>query len=228
MAFGRLDLENPSLERIVGNLSHPEENLTNTYAYHAVRNFSTAKDILEDESVKSRKRKNIDTRDSKKGQIFYVEDLLLMFRGETDQEINMIEYAEENKDELKDHITEESENFIDNHLEIFEILNSPTLEDQGVYGPLRDYCVSVGDDISYHVSSRVSYSGLAFEFTLPDEAILNPGIEGNVPGEIPLDYATAIYYSDHLEEEQIRELENHDSTEKHGLETFPVSHYFED
>jgi|GEM_PF-6104089 len=232
MAIENPDENSPQLEYFpeLGDLYKPEEELFNTLVYHGVRDVSTVEDILDSGSIKSRQRKQLPENhpEARIGEICYVEDILRFFEGKPEKEINLIEFAEKERDYIREHGRPQTNQFIDNSIDVLEFLDNTKLKDQGSYGPLRDFCVSVGDEITFHVASRVKDEGVAFEASVPKETVLDYGAEGNILGEIPLDYVTTLYYGEGLEDEEIEKLESHGAVEEHGLVLEPLTNYREE
>jgi hypothetical protein len=228
--LNQLDIENAKLdyEPSLGDLSSAETGILNCTVYHGADSLSKAKEILDSESIKSRQRQQIEGKEEREGEIAFVEDIIRLYDGEPEGNLDLVEFAKENREILREHATEKANMFVDNQLDIFEYTGRK-MEDKGAYGPMRDFCVSVGNGITYHVGTRVSGNGVAFEITVPKETVIEPeGIEGNLPGEIPLEYVNALYHGEDLSYDEVSELENHQAVEEHNLEVLPVTKYYDE
>jgi hypothetical protein len=219
----RLYSGKPSLdwEPLLRELNNPKRDSTfNVNIYHGTRTVDTTLSILDAGSIKSpaRRKEGENTLDITVGNNRLVEDILHLF-GEPEEDLNIVKLTKDNREIFREHGSPESNQFIDTYMEDYfdSGFGSPMLEDQGVYSPLRDFCVSVGDEITYYVVSRAEEEGVALEFSVPRDSVINYGVEGNVPGKIPLEYATAIYYGTEVSEDDIEKLETHPATQTHGL-----------
>lgn len=208
------------------SLNNPDIFEINSYAYHGVKDEDKVLDILEAGELRSPKRISAH-KDQEKGRIqecAFIEDVLRYFEGvPDDKNVDLVEFAEQREDYIRESGSEEAIGFIDNKLDIYdvEIIDSE-LQNKGIYGPLRDFCVSVSLGMSTHVSNRLMRDGAAFEMTLPIEAIINPGSEANVPGKIPLDYADSILYNEGLNKDVLAFVESHEEVQKHGIDVKPA------
>lgn len=228
--FPRTDSESASLpyNGDLGVLNRPEEEYRNANVYHGVRDADNAVEILDSESVMSRQRRSeVEDQELRKAQNRFIEDSIRMLDGVPKDDFDLTAFADEEREEFREHGSEMGNLFVESGMGYLQVHGSTKLSDQGAYGPMREFCVSVGEEITYHVDSRLAGDGAAFEFSVPKQAVIDYGIEGNVPGALPLEYATAIYHGSDMAEDDVERLRKHPATEKHGLDVRPVEDYHE-
>lgn len=205
--------------------SNPDQGLQNGRYFHGVKNFSDVISVLEDGAVKSPKREVYS--DMENPAVPVIEDILrLQDIGYQGREKSLVGVLNEYEDQFLAHGSPETQEILSNEekkeslIFMAEELNVAEVDISGrAQGDWRNYAVSVSADkdtpARYARESKHSDESAFLEFTLPENSVY---LGEEVPGIIPLEYATAVYFRPSIAGSKRQKIREHPAIRNHGLE----------